>query len=524
MRGEGFWRRSLSTISHLSHLPRQLSEIPFAVMIRMKAVKGKFLLELSHHSALYDKCPPKIKRQIWAVDAKIFQQQLDPLVEATTASPESAQQQVTPYLAFADALDASVREIWIKDVQGPRDRRRVTPSLGKILDAVDRSVALYKNVLDSCARAFRDTGNPLYCTLRCDVLMALHDAGVSELYTQDRCHDYAWILDAAANGRLTELLLNDLEQQASHDDAVRADQAMMLANPFALHTVLRSLCLELAACVETKVLPRDSRTVVRLCALLHSGCTAVARVKDPLFHYPMPRSLTRTVCPWLAGIIVDVTVPSEADIQLYSGQEPPEILEACQAEPAARKLVLAFTAKLIMDGETLGLRMLLGLAESIIVMPEDLDFVQSIVTILLRAQQTHQRDNSTNWRSGQVLQVVMDSFLSHASRLGPAAHKQAIRLALGISGKGVATTSVLEYVQTLIENAPAQDSEEKDIGLMYVELAEVFDRTGVDGEKMLFLLRWLGLVDDAAPPGTNDGGDNAAVDVIGVAETNEYDE
>lgn len=64
-----------------------------------------------------------------------------------------------------------------------------------MLACVDKSRNLYKSVLDLCARLFREDGNPLFCTLRADILMGLHDNGVTELYQHDVYHELCWILD-----------------------------------------------------------------------------------------------------------------------------------------------------------------------------------------------------------------------------------------------------------------------------------------------------------------------------------------
>jgi hypothetical protein len=105
-----------------------------------------------------------------------------------------------------------LNEIWNRALEEPRERRRNNAALSTLLTFVDKSVDLYQSLLTFCSRKFKEEGNPLYCTLRADVLMALHDAGVTELYQHDPCHEFCWILDAATRERqISDNLFNDLK-------------------------------------------------------------------------------------------------------------------------------------------------------------------------------------------------------------------------------------------------------------------------------------------------------------------------
>ena len=146
----------------------ELSPVPLAVMMRMRVVKSKFLVELARHDALYDKCPMKIKRQIWAIDSTLFRKQVLPVVE--------------PYVSNVHCLDSPANELWVLPLDGPRERRRASSTIASLLAFVDKSLSLYHSLLAICRSLYRDNGDPLLCALRADVLMALHDAGLTELY------------------------------------------------------------------------------------------------------------------------------------------------------------------------------------------------------------------------------------------------------------------------------------------------------------------------------------------------------
>ena len=59
--------------------------------------------------------------------------------------------------------------------------RREHPVVQELVHVVGRSVKLYNAVLHFLRTLFANTGNQRLCSLRTDVLMALHDAGVAEV-------------------------------------------------------------------------------------------------------------------------------------------------------------------------------------------------------------------------------------------------------------------------------------------------------------------------------------------------------
>lgn len=62
-------------------------------------------------------------------------------------------------------------------------RRESNPILQELVHLVGKSVSLYNMMLHFFRTLFVSTNNTAFCTLRADLLMALHDAGVSEVWT-----------------------------------------------------------------------------------------------------------------------------------------------------------------------------------------------------------------------------------------------------------------------------------------------------------------------------------------------------
>lgn len=62
---------------------------------------------------------------------------------------------------------------------------------------------LAQGIVELCVARYRDSESPYVgmrdaalCTLRCQLLMALHDAGETDLCQKEPCHKLAWTLDA----------------------------------------------------------------------------------------------------------------------------------------------------------------------------------------------------------------------------------------------------------------------------------------------------------------------------------------
>jgi len=70
---------------------------------------------------------------------------------------------------------------------------------------IGKNIRLYDMVLQFLRTLFIRTHNVHYCTLRAEVLMALHDSDVQEIVSLDPCHKFAWCLDACIRERFVDL-------------------------------------------------------------------------------------------------------------------------------------------------------------------------------------------------------------------------------------------------------------------------------------------------------------------------------
>ena len=66
----------------------------------------------------------------------------------------------------------------------------------KLADMIGSNVKLYDMTLQFLRTLFLRTRNVHYCTLRSELLMALHDREVQDIIGVDPCHKFTWCLDA----------------------------------------------------------------------------------------------------------------------------------------------------------------------------------------------------------------------------------------------------------------------------------------------------------------------------------------
>ena len=74
--------------------------------------------------------------------------------------------------------------------------RRQREVIQKLAEMIGNNVKLYDMTLQFLRTLFLRTRNVHYCTLRAELLMALHDLEVQDIISVDPCHKFTWCLDA----------------------------------------------------------------------------------------------------------------------------------------------------------------------------------------------------------------------------------------------------------------------------------------------------------------------------------------
>jgi len=240
----------------------ELREVPFAVMEKLENVPPVFLKQLTGDRQIFRDLPAKVQRQVWEFDKKLLQADaLAPVgqfkYEVATIMRALAMDEFLPAVLAAAATKGAKDEPGSKSAPAPASRAaaggrggggraaqpRPSPVTGitrKILrkgsrvlqvlkGMVGTSQKIYNQIVELCITKYRDAEGLYvgfkelsYCTLRAQLLMALHDDN-SAVATRDACHELAWTLDAGImNGQLTDKHLQKLMK--FFDDVSQAEQ------------------------------------------------------------------------------------------------------------------------------------------------------------------------------------------------------------------------------------------------------------------------------------------------------------
>ncbi|KAL1418138.1 hypothetical protein MTO96_026155 [Rhipicephalus appendiculatus] len=181
-----------------------LRPVVMCLLRNMKCVDQKYIKLLVSDKSLYRECDIQVKRQIWHDNKDLFAEEVLPLL--------------------SEYLNEREEALW---------------GLTRLLAMVDRSLVLYDMLVQIVRTVFRRTRNTHYCTLRVELLMALHDLEVQEITAVDRSHKFTWCLDACIRERnmdekRSRELQSILEIKRGQEELL-CDLAMTLCDPYAIN-------------------------------------------------------------------------------------------------------------------------------------------------------------------------------------------------------------------------------------------------------------------------------------------------
>lgn len=256
---------------------KDIRPICMAVMKHLPKVKDVYLKQLLEDKELYQEAATEVKRQIWENNQVLFGEEVQPLL--------------------AQYMQEKERSLWRHDNPGltffslsPRQRRQ-RPLLLRLLEMVGTSVTLYDMVLQFLRTLFLRSRDTHYCTLRVELLMALHDLEYNAICSSDACHKFTWCVDACVrektvNAKQARELKGFLDLLKRSHVSVLGDLSMVLCEPYAMNIVLQSVMKALQHCVMTETLPRDNADLVLLCRMTLLGLNAWEIVDSQNFVEP----------------------------------------------------------------------------------------------------------------------------------------------------------------------------------------------------------------------------------------------
>lgn len=157
--------------------------------------------------------------------------------------------------------------------------RRQNKQILKLTQMVGRNVTLYDRFLQFLREIYLDTKSSHLCSLRSELLMALHDADVQELINLDPCHKFAWCLDACLREKHLDPkhaaeLKSVLDGIKRGKEQILGDLAMIAGDPHTLHFLCQLISKVLSHCLANESLPRDHSALQLVLRLLSVGLNA----------------------------------------------------------------------------------------------------------------------------------------------------------------------------------------------------------------------------------------------------------
>lgn len=278
-----------------------LRPVVMCLLKNMKCVDEKYIKLLVNDKSLYKECDIQVKRQIWHDNKDLFADEVLPLLSQYVSEREEA----------LWGLTASTATESSSSFFGPTPKqRRQGDVLQRLLSMVDRSLVLYDMLVQSVRTMFQRTRNTHYCTLRVELLMALHDLEVQEITTVDRSHKFTWCLDACIREKAMDTKrfreLQALLEIKQGQEELLCDLAMALSDPHAINFLGQTALKTMNHLVNNGSLPRHSPVLVLLLRMLGLGMEAWRMLTSEVYVEPkLDVQLLTKFLPALMSLMAD---------------------------------------------------------------------------------------------------------------------------------------------------------------------------------------------------------------------------
>lgn len=316
---------------------KALRPVIMSILKNTSHIDDKFLKVLVRDRDLYNDTDTEVKRQIWQDNQSLFGDEVSPLLSQYIREKEN--------VLFDHEKDTN-----LFFAPSPKVRRQGAV-VQKLAHMIGTSVKLYDMVLQFLRTLFLRTRNVHYCTLRAELLMALHDSEVQDIISVDPCHKFTWCLDACIRERNVDIkrsreLQGFLDNIKKGQEQVLGDLSMTLCDPYAVNFLATSAIKILQHLINTEGLPRDNTILILLLRMLALGLSAWEMIDSQDFKEPKLDSQVMTkYLPALMSLMVDDQVralhnklpPDERESAIttieHSGP-PPDACEAYMRESA----------------------------------------------------------------------------------------------------------------------------------------------------------------------------------------------
>lgn len=350
-----------------------LRPVVMCILKNMEHVEEKYLKQLVSDKTLYKECDVQVKRQIWQEHQSLFGDEVLPLLSQYIREKEEALWSLAPPTAAGGATAEA------SSFFGPSPKqRRQGAVLQRLLVMVGRNVVLYDMVLQFVRTLFLRTRNVHYCTLRVELLMALHDLEIQDITAVDPCHKFSWCLDACIREKNVDTkrsreLQGFLDSIKRGQEQVLGDLSMTLCDPYAINFLAQSALKIINHLINIEGLPRDNQVLVLLLRMLALGLQAWEMISTQQYKEPkLDVQLITKFLPALMSLMVDDQVRSlssrlpqddreSAITTIEHSGPPPDAYQAYVQENAvASVLALYYTFHTARQRDRTGVMRVLG--------------------------------------------------------------------------------------------------------------------------------------------------------------------
>ncbi|XP_054712740.1 negative elongation factor B-like [Uloborus diversus] len=280
----------------LIHVPK-IKPVVLCILKHMDRVDEEYLETLVGNKQLYDECDVQVKRQIWQDNQSLFGDEVSPLL---TQYIKEKEDQLFKHCDPPESFFAP----------SPRQRRQ-GEVVRKLLTMIGHNVRLYDMVLQFLRTLFLRTKNVHYCTLRSELLMALHDLEIQEITHVDPCHKFTWCLDACIREKNVDVkrsreLQGFLDSIKRGNEQVLGDLSMTLCDPYAINFLATSALKIITYLISQEGYARENAVLVLLLRMLALGLQAWEMISTQVFKEPkLDVQLVTKFLPSLMSLMVD---------------------------------------------------------------------------------------------------------------------------------------------------------------------------------------------------------------------------
>uniref|UniRef100_U5EZ47 Putative negative elongation factor b n=1 Tax=Corethrella appendiculata TaxID=1370023 RepID=U5EZ47_9DIPT len=347
---------------------KALRPVVMCILRNTPHIDDKYLRILVRDRELYLDTDTEVKRQIWRDNQSLFGDEVSPLLSQYIREKE--------HILF-DHLN--LNNLFFTPTPKVRRQGEVVQKLAHMIGS---SVKLYDMVLQFLRTLFLRTRNVHYCTLRAELLMALHDLEVQDIISVDPCHKFTWCLDACIREKNVDIkrsreLQGFLDNIKRGQEQVLGDLSMTLCDPYAINFLATSAIKILQHLVNNDGLPRDNTILILLLRMLALGLSAWIMIDSQDFKEPkLDSQVVTKFLPALMSLMVDDQVrnlhsklpPDERESAIttieHSGPAPDCVEAYIQESSVSSILAMYYTLHTARQKDRIGILRILAVLAS----------------------------------------------------------------------------------------------------------------------------------------------------------------